>query len=447
MKYKNYLHYAVMAVCLSIGIVSCQDDAVDPLTGMFPEPTVLDLNTLTDEGVTEGGGMNVFNIKMSDGNNTATFAVLGKKYFLESGTYTQSHNYERNSFLASSSKVIVAGVEHAIDRGSLSVQKENEHYTISAMVWLDDQTPVKMTSEGDLTYVRKPSALVNVIQADIKPIDATSLYQVYLAIGDAGVTGTVTGGNAVYEGSGYLANVTLITSTPELSTGIYTAADAVYNGPAEQYTAGTFLKGYTYNYEIFGMVLPLPVFSLWTTMVEGQQVESKFIDTGSIGVVKIGDNYMITIDNGDDLYALYAGEIKFNAPTPAVSDNIIYTDNITNSDDPASDEHTVAIKKGETTLAQFVFRTEKDASSLAGTYEFADPCTSAGQLSKGVDFFGYAFGSYYNAEGVNYYINGGTLVITESEGKLSFVLSGASMVDANGATGGKTELSYTDIAK
>lgn len=447
MKYINSLYYAMMAVCLSICMVSCQENAVDPLKGIYPEPTVLDLNALTDEGVTEGGGMNVFNIKMSDGNNTATFAVLGKKYFLEPGTYTQSHNYERNSFLASSSKVIMAGVEHAIDRGSLSVEKENDHYTVTAMVWLDDQTPVKMTSEGDLTYVRKPSPLVNVIQADIKPIDGTSLYQVYLAIGDAGVTGTVTGGNTTYEGSGYLASITLITSAPELSTGIYTAADAVYNGPAEQYTAGTFLKGYTYNYEIFGMVLPLPVFSLWTTMVDGQQAESKFIDSGSIGVVKMGDNYMITIDNGDDLYALYAGEIKFNVPTPVVSDDMIYTDNITNSDDPASDEHTVTIKKGENTLAQFVFRTEKNAISLTGTYEFADPCVSAGQLSKGVDFFGYGFGSYYIEEGVNYYLNDGTLVITESEGKLNFVLSGAYMVDANGATGGKTELSYTNVVK
>ena len=447
MKSINYLQYIVMAVCLSICMVSCQDDAVDSLTGLFPEPTVLDLNTLTDEGVAEGGGMNVFNIKMSDGNNTATFAVLGKKYYLEAGTYTLSHNYERNSFLAEASKVVMAGVEHAIDRGSLSVEKENDHYTLSAMVWLDDQTPVKMTSEGDLTYVRKPSPLVNVIQADIKPIDGTSLYQVYLAIGDAGVTGTVAGGNATYEGSGYLASITLITSTPELSTGIYTAADAVYDGPAEQYTAGTFLKGYTYNYEIFGMVFPLPVFSLWTTMADGQQVESKFIDSGTIGVVKLGDNYMITIDNGNDLYALYAGEIKFDVPTPVVSDDITYTDNITNSDDPASDEHTVAIRKGENTLAQFVFRTGKDAISLAGTYEFADPCISAGQLSKGVDFYGYAFGSYYIEEGVNYYLNGGTLVITESEGKLSFVLSDASMVDANGATGGKTELSYTNIVK
>ena len=447
MKYINNLYYAVMAACMMICMASCQNDAVDPLTGLFPEPTSLELNTLTDEGVTEHDGMNVFNIKMSDGNNTATFAVLGKKYYLEAGTYTLSQNYERNSFLANSSKVVMAGVEHAIDRGSLSVEKEKDHYTLSAMVWLDDQTPVKMTSEGDLTYVRKPSPLVNVIQADIKPIDGTSLYQVYLAIGDAGVTGTVTGGNATYKGSGNLASITLITSKQELSTGIYTAADAVYNGPAGQYTAGTFLKGYTYNYEMFGMVLPLPVFSLWTTMANGMQVDSKFIDSGTISVEKTDGDYKITIDNGNDLYALYTGKIKFDVPTPVVSDDITYTDKTTNSDDAASDEHTVAIKKGENTLAQFVFRTKKDASSLAGTYKFADPCNNFGQLSKGADFFGYAFGSYYIEDGVNYYLNGGTLVITESEGKLNFVLSGASMVDAKGATGGKTELSYTNVVK
>ena len=52
MKYINNLYYAVMAVCLSICMVSCQEDAVDPLKGIYPEPTVLDLNVLTDEGVT-----------------------------------------------------------------------------------------------------------------------------------------------------------------------------------------------------------------------------------------------------------------------------------------------------------------------------------------------------------------------------------------------------------
>ncbi len=447
MKYINYLHYVVIAALLSLCLASCQEEAVDPLRGIFPAPTLLDLNTLTDGGVTEEGGMNVFHIKMSDGNNSAVFGILGTKYFLEPGTYVKSQNYEHNSFLAASSKITLAGAEHAIDHGSLAVEKNNDHYTISAMLWLDDQTPVKIISEGELAYVRKPQTLVNVIQTDIKQIEGTNLYQVYLSIGDAGVSGTVTNGNATYNGSGSLASLTLITSKPELSTGVYKPADAVYNGPAEQYAAGTFLKGYTYNYEMFGVVLPVPVFSLWTTMKDGMQVESKFIDAGTINVVKQGEEYIITIDNGDDLYARYAGPIKFNTPGSVASDDMIYTDNITNAEAPASDEHTVAIKKGKDILAQFVFRTEKNATSLAGTYNFADPCTSTAQLSKGADFYGYAFGSYYVDHGVNYYISGGTLNIKESEGKLSFVLSNAAMTDAQGNASEKKELSYTNIGK
>lgn len=295
-------------------------------------------------------------------------------------------------------------------------------------------------------YVRTATKLKNVAVADITSL-GNDLYQVFLSIGTDGVTGEGNTNHQTYAGNGKLVSVYFVTSEPDLTSGTYLPKDVDYNNPSEGYATSTFIKGYTYEYNFFGYIIPIDIFSNMFDVVDGEtQSGATHLGTGEIVVNKQGsNNYSITIDCGD-VYATYEGSIDFKKPSTGAETSYFYTENLEEKDNAM--QHTIVITDdADRTIAQFVVNTEKDASTLVGTYVYSDPCDMPGQMSGGLELFGMAFGSYYVADNNNYYLSGGTVTIEEHDGMLSIMATDLKSASGAGVSGDKTSLEFNNISK
>ena len=74
-----------------IALSSCVEEAIGDLTGKFPAPTEVTLNTLNSSTVTKDEtGKRQFVLDITDGTNVLHATLVGNKYYLSKNTYTEA---------------------------------------------------------------------------------------------------------------------------------------------------------------------------------------------------------------------------------------------------------------------------------------------------------------------------------------------------------------------
>lgn len=441
MKIKYLIYIAIFALVAT----SCTESAVDDLQGLYKAPEALIKPELINDGVVDINNLNCFNIVVKDNNSTVHLALTGDRYFLDADYFTLANpnSIQKNKILASLTYVEHNGKECHPTDGSVSVTRSGDAYTLSGVLWFDDESIVKFYAEGTLIYERKASKLANPIWAEITEL-TDDLNQLYLVIGGEGVTGKKVGADIQYSGTGALFITHIIFDKQSDILGTYTAADAVYGGDDSQFVAGTFLKGYTHMLDLFGYQIPISIYTCWYKVVDGQQTDDCIqLQEGEISISKSGNSYNITVDCGE-LYAIYEGKLDIKKPISEDEATYTYTD--TQEAKENGIQHTIALcDPNGKVAAQFVFVSAD--SNVAGTYTYADPAENPGDLSRGVELFGISLGSYYTVKNVKYYLSGGILEVEDSNDILSLKATDLKAESAGGEKGEKSEITFLNVAK
>ena len=147
------LLYKILAVAASmIALSSCVEEAIGDLTGKFPAPTEVTLNTLNSSTVTKDEtGKRQFVLDITDGTNVLHATLVGNKYYLSKNTYTEAAEaVAKNGNFIIDGKTTVNG-KNVID-GSIAITQDDTNYTLDALLFVEDGTVFKMYWEGTLTY-------------------------------------------------------------------------------------------------------------------------------------------------------------------------------------------------------------------------------------------------------------------------------------------------------
>ena len=86
---KKTLLYGMMVAALAFS--SCTEHELEPLTGLFPEATVVELTTLSSCTATKDeADRRVFTLDLTDGTTPMHLTLIGSKYYLTANQYTEA---------------------------------------------------------------------------------------------------------------------------------------------------------------------------------------------------------------------------------------------------------------------------------------------------------------------------------------------------------------------
>jgi hypothetical protein len=479
-------------------LVSCDESAIDPLTGKYPAPETYALTNLFSQTVQkQDKGTRIFTLKMTTDGVTASYNAsnllytysgsgkylsvefVSKDYYLAEGSYTIAINNsaKAGNFIAGydgdNAKNLGTcffdinnGTETGlkVESGSILVTKSDNNYTISGTLTLSDLTVIRVSFVGVVIYVPdpepvKPIELTNVFAATATAQTAGyQLITLKISVTDVKATYNAATYSYTYTGSGNYISVDLLSNSATIDPGTYTPAN---NGEG---VVGNFISGY--DTEMWGMKF-YNWGSCWFTVDNGTE-KGQHLISGSIVVAKSGSTYTISItgksNNGDDVFAEYIGEIKQLAGSDdPVDPEVSYTYSNTTSEVSTYDWATgvSTVYEGVTlnkifileaegdTIAAFEAVTASDATTLAGDYKIVENPTKEGQMNNGWSLPAYNMsgGSYFIKNAVKWYIKGGTVTISEDTNGI-LTISGIDLTLLDDASTSKTgSFSLSNIKK
>ena len=389
---KKVIIFALTA--LGLVLASCQNSKLDPLSGIYPAPTVVKFTKVDNsEAFKEDNRWN-FVLDLSDASSNTMHAVLiGNKYYLGSNSYTEApeSSAKNGNFIAGITTVNGKRVR----QGTITIRENGTKYSLSGVLFAEDGTPFKVEWEGDLVY-EEPAVLdPQYTYTDAVAMDCTdadnNLYENV-------ESHTLTLKNLEGE---FAAQIKLIraTGTPTSAlAGTYTVAEYAH----EDFQAGNGFDLGVY----FGMDAGAYV------------IGSYYVEDGTVVIIEPGAKISVT-DMGEGVYTIEGDGFSFLcAPegfvpgggtvydmedTVAVdctdADNNLYED---------VESHTLVMKDGAGTfVAQMKLIRAVGTTDLSGTYTVAEYAHEDFQAGNGFDlgvYFGmdpgaYVIGSYYVADG------------------------------------------------
>ena len=292
---KNRILCLAAGLSLLFGLSSCYKSVMDPLSGIFPAPTVAEMTTVAVNESAKEEGKRVFTLELNNGSVTLHAALVGDAYYLTSNAYTEAEASaaKKGNFILG--RTTVNGV--AVQTGTITIAQDGENYKLTSVLFLTDGTPYKISWAGTLHYEPDPEPilLTEVLQAQ-----ANTNGTVTVKVGTAGMTvdmmGTPTGDGCaltldVYSADGYL------------HAGTYKAA------AGETVGEGEFAPGYEYDLSSWGLGI-----MHWGTCwwVGG---EATHITSGTITIEQKGTNWVITW--GDE--STYPNWAVFTGAIPALT--------------------------------------------------------------------------------------------------------------------------------
>lgn len=309
---KNISKYIPLLLLVTL-FCGCDEDAIDPLTGKYPIPVEYTLNNLQSQDVsTLSNERYLFTLELTDDKNVLHLEMVGDLYYLPGQTYTlyvkgaeNTDEYGGTGTFAHSYFTAADGSSNqaAIISGSLNVEKQEDNYTLSGALTLENELVIRVQSAFTAVY-EKPelplTTLTKVLGVTNNVPNGTNT--ITLQLGTDGVTATPGAFGTTYQGTGNYLVVDFYSEDGTLAPGTYTPAD---NGSV---AAGNYVKGYDPG-DIFGMGIPFTNWgTCWWTVTDGA-TSAIHVNQGDIVVEKSGSIYTITLQN-DRINTVFSGEIS-----------------------------------------------------------------------------------------------------------------------------------------
>lgn len=422
---KKIVFYGMMAVAL--GLASCTTSVLDPLTGVFPEATVIQQTTLSAiSAEKDDADRRVFTLDLTDGTSAMHLTLIGNKYFLTANQYTEALDAvaKNGNFVLGKSTIDGKNIKQGYVTVELLAEEETEDgcentYSIKTVLFTEDGTPYKTSWTGKIAFeddaVLEPQFYyTETVAKDCTLEDGTTLVETVeshtLVLTDA-------------EGE-FAAQIKLIrTAGSKNLAGTYTVKEYAH----EDFSAG---NGFD-----LGVYFGLPAGSY--------VIGSYYMQDGAVVVINPGETITVTPVADGGFYAIEGNGFSFlTAPEGYVVGETVYDATDTVAQDCTLEDgqtlvetvesHTIVMTDAEgAVVAQFKLVREVGATDLAGVYtvkEYAHEDFSAGNgfdlgIYFGLEPGAYVIGSYYfDAEGALVTINAGeTITVTSSGDMLTFV--------------------------
>ena len=420
---------------LLLGLTSCYKSVLDPLKGIYPAPTVLEM-TQVSSAADKVDGQRLFTLDLSDGSNTFHATLVGDAYYLTSNAYTEAAAgaARKGNFILGQTSVNGKQVAS----GTITVTQDGENYTLSAVLFLDDGTPYKVKWAGNIHFDPDPEP-VRLTEMLIAQANANGT--VTFKLGTEGMSvdamGTPTGDGCaltadIYSADGYLHE------------GVYTAAtgDAVGEGQ--------YAPGYEYDLSDWGMGI-MHWGTCWWNAGEATHISAE-----AITVEKKGANWVITWGEESTYphWAVFEGAIEALTPSGAPTPDYTYTETlggaVDNTFTPVEGvtTHSLAfINKAGEEVAWFDLVLTEGVTDLSGNYTCTEYAHEDHTFGNGYDLSAWGMGvggSRYLKDGAVVLINPGeTLSVSKlAEGIYEFSGNGFDFIVGNGGSEAE-EAAYT----
>lgn len=134
---------------------SCEQGAIDPLSGMYTAPENYNFAVLASQNRVKEGNLYVFSINLTDNTaNTLNLKMVANDYILPASDYTPSNKNVKNTYLTGNNGSTCNG--QAITGGTVSVALQDSSYTLKGILYLADETVVKMQAAFTFNFLPDP---------------------------------------------------------------------------------------------------------------------------------------------------------------------------------------------------------------------------------------------------------------------------------------------------
>ena len=392
-----------------LGLVSCQQEKLAPLSGKFPVATqVNDITAVSATSVKAETGRAI-DVDLKSGSSTIHIAFLGNKYYLTENIYSEAMEavaQPGKHFIAA--KTTVNGLKSksgqiTVLREAVDTEKKtyslDDVYTIKGVLFLDDASaaPVTFKWSGKLAFYPDPIigdiVVENALTETVTDTDAGMKKHLF----------TLT------DGDGNPAGCFEIFVSPEAST-----------------VAGTYLcKEYAETLGEAGIIANGYNFPDW-----GISGGSFYMKDGAR--VDIAAGQLVYISQLTDNSFIFNVEgTEFVVAGSELGEGIVF-DNAAKDQASATEagkmKHLVTLTQDDTVMATFELFCEPDAD-ITGTYlckEYAEGLGESLIIANGYNFpdWGISGGSFYMKDGARVDINAGELVTVVKAGDKLYSFTG-----------------------
>jgi len=294
----KYMLMAATAAVLSVGAISCSDDEMRDLEGVYKAPVDLNIVNATLTNKTKEGNLRTFYLALeSNSGQTLNVAFVTNQFYLVGNGYTVANaaTAKNGNFLSGLSSVNGS----AVTSGSIALDQNGDDYTLrNSVIFTEDGNAYRFKGAFSMSFDPDDPTAINTLKG----------------VQDNG-NGTVT---VTFSTGGYTENFNATTYQMEY-TGEGNDLQVIFNLPDGKLHEGTYapgtgyVAGYTFMnnaYEAWGV----PAFedyagTLWYTIANGAKVPT-LVTTGDIVVKKDGPMYTILLDQGKGgVYAQFQGAI------------------------------------------------------------------------------------------------------------------------------------------
>lgn len=383
----------ILGLALVAATVSCEKSSVEPLTGKYGEANLVEGVTLTNAGVEEMDGMNVFTLSSSE----MLLQLVSYNWYPSAGSYTVAAAAGNSVLLAAST---IGGKN--LDHGGITVYKDGDDYEFIGTVWLSDDSIVKVKAKGHLEYqevIVEPEHYYT-----LSPYSADNGSTGWnIALTD--LSGNFAANFVVMNGSGVTGDYLVTSDTANLKDG-----DA--------------LVGFDLSFFIPGLI---------GGCYFDEGGSRWFIQSGTVTVSGSEDMYsvfvtdMVAADAAGQTYngtsVSFANAIKAN-PRDLVFEGWSCTYKADDNTEAGTTTHTLSLKNAEGTDAGQVVITTGLLGGITGSFSKAGEDGMGYTAGMDLSAFGMGIvGSYVNVEGGNQMISGGTMTISSAGGRISLSIS------------------------
>lgn len=392
-----------------LGLVSCQQEKLAPLSGKFPVATqVNDITSVSATSVKAETGRAI-DVDLKSGSSTIHIAFLGNKYYLTENIYSEAMEavaQPGKHFIAA--KTTVNGLKSksgqiTVLREAVDTEKKtyslDDVYTIKGVLFLDDASaaPVTFKWSGKLAFYPDP------IIGDIVVENA--------------LTETVTDTDA-----GMKKHLFTLTDGDGNPAGCF----EIFVSPEATTVAGTYLcKEYAEALGEAGIIANGYNFPDW-----GISGGSFYMKDGAR--VDIAAGQLVYISQLTDNSFIFNVEgTEFVVAGSELGEGIVFDNaasDLTSTTEAGKVKHLITLTQDDAKVATFELFCEPDAD-ITGTYlckEYAESLGESLIIANGYNFpdWGISGGSFYMKDGVRVDINAGELVTVVKAGDKLYSFSG-----------------------